>query len=326
MKKSIRVGIVGFGHIGAVYTEAFKYSPNFQLVAVVDTDDSIRGSLPRDIHFFTDAKDMVDAGIKVDVAIVAVPQNQHFYLAQFLLNAGIDVLLEKPATSTWQQLNYLINCANNNGRMLMFAMHAAYGGEVRWFAKNQKQHSALTSLGPIVGFWQGFYDPYIVNGKLLPAGESLGGSFQDSGINALSVLHALGFKNIRFTGKTKIVHLGEYEVRESAYIQCALSSPRNVFTGVIHTDWTLGENYKVTKLFFEGGQIVTLDHSAEMAMLTEMHGSISVVADCANGRPRLVNHYVYLLQELAERLESQQDNAEMARAVHEPYFNFYKNE
>jgi predicted dehydrogenase len=55
---------------------------------------------------------------KVDAAILAVPTVAHNEVGLALLNAGIDVLIEKPITATLAQADELIQAAETNGRIL----------------------------------------------------------------------------------------------------------------------------------------------------------------------------------------------------------------
>jgi predicted dehydrogenase len=55
---------------------------------------------------------------KVDAAVLAVPTVAHYELGLDLLNAGIDVLIEKPITATLAQADELIEAAGANGRIL----------------------------------------------------------------------------------------------------------------------------------------------------------------------------------------------------------------
>ncbi len=88
-----------------------------QLCAVVDTDAA------RAAEFATlyNAEPLADAHTlagKVDAAIVAVPTSWHEPVALALLEAGIDVLVEKPIAPDLQAADRLIAAAARHGRIL----------------------------------------------------------------------------------------------------------------------------------------------------------------------------------------------------------------
>ena len=55
---------------------------------------------------------------KVDAAIVAAPTSAHAEIGCRLLDAGIDVLVEKPIAATLADADRLIEAAARNGRIL----------------------------------------------------------------------------------------------------------------------------------------------------------------------------------------------------------------
>src|SRR5262245_17185085 len=93
--KKVRVAVVGAGQFGRNHCRVIHQSERAELTAVVDTDGAraAESAAPTGARVFTDCREL--AG-QVDAAVVAVPTVAHEQVAIALLEAGIDVLVEKP--------------------------------------------------------------------------------------------------------------------------------------------------------------------------------------------------------------------------------------
>lgn len=314
----IRVCIIGGGHIASTYYDALKCVPGIQLVAVVDTDDTKRSSVPHGIPFYSSFEAVPPD--TADVAVVSVPQGQHYLVAMQAFYRGMDVLLEKPATDTEDQLTQLVAYAKEQGRLLMFSLHAAYGLEVRWFIANRNTHEKIVSLGPVVGFLSGFYDPHVTDNAVSPSGKTLRGSWLDSGVNALSVLHAIGLHSLTIIGHTEVrQNLALHAEQTTAHLQW-VDEAAAWHQGQIDVSWCTGVNLKFTRLYFGSGESIVLHHSRESVILVSPDGSSETIACCRNDQPRLVNHYRGVFLELAERYRSRLGNSASAQPIHRLFF------
>ena len=103
--QEIRVGVVGAGQFGRNHCRIVEQSARARLAAVVDTDPS-RAAL-------TDFRDLEG---KVDAAIVAAPTSAHAGIGCWLLEHGIDVLVEKPMAPDLESADRLILAAERNCR------------------------------------------------------------------------------------------------------------------------------------------------------------------------------------------------------------------
>jgi predicted dehydrogenase len=103
----IRIGVVGAGQFGRHHCRVVEQSARAHLAAVVDSDPS-RAAL-------TDFRELEG---KVDGAIVATPTSAHAEIGCWLLEHGIDVLVEKPMAPDLESADRLIAAAERHGRML----------------------------------------------------------------------------------------------------------------------------------------------------------------------------------------------------------------
>ncbi|HET9318552.1 MAG TPA: Gfo/Idh/MocA family oxidoreductase [Bryobacteraceae bacterium] len=117
MPRKTRVAVVGVGEFGRNHVRVIQESPRAELAAVVDTN-AARASEVAAVNgcpAFTDAREL--AG-KVDAAIVAVPTSAHADVGCALLEAGTDVLVEKPIAPDLASADRLIQAAESNSRIL----------------------------------------------------------------------------------------------------------------------------------------------------------------------------------------------------------------
>jgi predicted dehydrogenase len=113
----LRAAVVGVGHLGRFHAEKYAANPGIELVAVVDVDES-RARAVGDALGVPALTDHRGLGGRVDCASVAVPTPRHFEVARDLLSAGVDVLVEKPLTTSVEEGKTLLELAVRGGRVL----------------------------------------------------------------------------------------------------------------------------------------------------------------------------------------------------------------
>ena len=94
--------------------------PNLHLVALVDPDAPRAAALAAQyaIPAYPSVEALLASQPGLHAASVAVPTSQHAAVAATLLTAGIDVLIEKPLTSTLEEADQLIHLAAQHNRIL----------------------------------------------------------------------------------------------------------------------------------------------------------------------------------------------------------------
>ncbi len=113
----IRVAVVGVGAFGKNHARVAARLQRSKLEFVVDTDPARAQSVAEE--FGAKAASGIREVIgKIDAAIVAVPTKFHAEIGCALLDAGVDVLVEKPIASTVAEADRLIESAERNGRIL----------------------------------------------------------------------------------------------------------------------------------------------------------------------------------------------------------------
>ncbi len=110
-----RVGVIGAGSFGRNHVRVVRESPRAELSFVVDPDLSRAREGAGEAKTASDYREIVG---HVDAAILAVPTVLHAEIGCALLEAGIDVLVEKPIASTLKEATRLVDAAERNGRVL----------------------------------------------------------------------------------------------------------------------------------------------------------------------------------------------------------------
>lgn len=125
--KKIKVGVVGVGYFGQFHAEKYARMEGAELVGVADMD----GSRAREVaercrtQPFSRYTDLFQ---KVQAVSVAVPTPFHYSITKECLSEGIDVLLEKPISSTLEEADQLISLAQSKGLILQVGHLERFNG------------------------------------------------------------------------------------------------------------------------------------------------------------------------------------------------------
>src|SRR5438132_2385677 len=104
---SLRIAVIGVGHLGRHHARILSTLPGVDLVAVVDTNRAraeevaaANGTRP-----LFDARELADT---VDAVTLAVPTERHRDLALPILSAGVPLLVEKPMARSLAEADEMI--------------------------------------------------------------------------------------------------------------------------------------------------------------------------------------------------------------------------
>ena len=108
--ESLRVGVVGVGHLGKEHARILKGMANVELVAVVDVNNDQAQAIAKklDCLAFTSHRPLLQLA---DAVVVAVPTVYHYNVAAELLRSGIPILVEKPLAATLEEAESLVKLA-----------------------------------------------------------------------------------------------------------------------------------------------------------------------------------------------------------------------
>ena len=112
--KKLKVAVIGVGYLGSFHAEKYAKMDQVELVCVVDVDrtkaENIAKRLSTKAYF--NHKDIIK---KVDAVSVVVPTSDHFSICRDFLEHDVDVLVEKPITTTLEEADELIGISESRG-------------------------------------------------------------------------------------------------------------------------------------------------------------------------------------------------------------------
>lgn len=122
MEKKIRVGIIGAGFIGEKHAEAYQKVQAAQVVGIVDTRiqnaENIASKVGAKAYLSLEAMLNTEA---LDAVDVCLPTTMHKDAVLAALQAGLDVIVEKPFALDLNDVDEMIDAANSLKRRLMVA-------------------------------------------------------------------------------------------------------------------------------------------------------------------------------------------------------------
>jgi predicted dehydrogenase len=115
--RTLRVAVVGVGHLGKHHARILSTLDGVALTAVVDKIPERAGEIAASASTtaFTDSRQILDA---VDAVTIAVPTELHREIAMPFLERGISVLVEKPMARSLAEADEMIAAAAASGATL----------------------------------------------------------------------------------------------------------------------------------------------------------------------------------------------------------------
>jgi predicted dehydrogenase len=107
---SIAAAVVGVGYLGKFHAEKYAASEKVKLVAVVDIDEKRASEIGGSVGAaaLTDYRSLFG---QVQCVSIVVPTRFHYRVARDFIEAGIDVLVEKPLTTDIAEARALVEAA-----------------------------------------------------------------------------------------------------------------------------------------------------------------------------------------------------------------------
>lgn len=124
-QKPVTAIIVGAGHRAFVYSKLAKTNPELlKIVGVADPNPIRRKKAMDEFEFsedmcFENAEELAKHGKLADTVINGTMDEQHLETAVPLLNAGYDMLLEKPFAPNEDEMRQIVDCAKKNNSKVM---------------------------------------------------------------------------------------------------------------------------------------------------------------------------------------------------------------
>lgn len=256
----MKLGIVGSGKIVHDFLTTADKIDNLELIAISTTKRSEQVgkdlSLQYGIkHTYTDNSDLYNDP-EVDTVYVAVPNSLHFIVAKNALEAGKNVICEKPFVTTVSEAEELKQIADKKGLIIVEAITNIHLENFKHIQKDLEQIKPVHILSLNYTQYSSRYDDFL-EGKIAPVFDPKkdGGALND--LNIYNIHLAVGlFKNPKLVKYYPNIQKGidTSGILNMAYqgIQASLIASKDSYTmpprsfiegekGTIHFDGSPGE-------------------------------------------------------------------------------------
>ncbi len=115
--QKIKIGVIGVGYLGKFHAQKYAAMDGVELVGVADPNPAAAQSVADENRTaaFADYKDLLS---RVDAVSIVVPTSLHHQVALDCLETGVDIMVEKPFTTTITEADELISLAAKKERII----------------------------------------------------------------------------------------------------------------------------------------------------------------------------------------------------------------
>lgn len=110
MSESVRIGVIGTGHLGKHHARILAEMAGAKLVGVADVNEVV-GREIAETYGVSYHHDYRELGGNVDAVCVVVPTFLHHEVARFFLERNVNTFIEKPLTKTLDEATDLVKLA-----------------------------------------------------------------------------------------------------------------------------------------------------------------------------------------------------------------------
>ncbi|WP_128330167.1 Gfo/Idh/MocA family protein [Apibacter sp. HY039] len=235
-ENSLKIALVGFGHIGKLHKKVISLNKNLTLVAIVDIDGN-----EEDFPLFKDIEQCHLQFPDVDLYVIATPNSLHYEQAKKILELNKNVLVEKPVSLHKEQVESLVSLAEKNQVRIFSSLQLRFNPYVQYI----KRLLNTTSLGEIYMvhvecFWnrnQEYYENSTWHGSKNIDGGVLFTQFS----HFIDIIHYL-FGNLKLTSgiSNNYAHKNSTEFPDSGILQFKTQS---ALGSMIYTISTFEKNF-----------------------------------------------------------------------------------
>lgn len=189
-----KVIIIGCGRVASKHIKAIKkLGKDCELAALVDNNPDApkrlldSSGIKGDIKVFDDYKKAIDE-IRPDIVAVTVPSGLHYSIAEYALEHGCNLLLEKPMTMSSAESRRIYELSGSTGRKIAMGHIYRYFPLVSLLQKDIAEgiYGKVTH-GTIFVRW-GHQDDYYLSAAWRGTWKSDGGALMNQTIHAIDLL------------------------------------------------------------------------------------------------------------------------------------------
>ena len=125
----IGVGLIGFGLAGkAFHAPVIRAVPGLRLAAILQRNGSEAAEAYPDVRIVRSAEELLTIP-EIRLVVIATPNDTHHDLAMRCMEAGRDVVVDKPFTTTVQEAVSLVRFAREQKRLLTVYQNRRYDSD-----------------------------------------------------------------------------------------------------------------------------------------------------------------------------------------------------
>jgi scyllo-inositol 2-dehydrogenase (NADP+) len=148
MNAMIDVGLIGFGLAGrAFHAQVIRATPGLRLAAIVQRRGNEAAEKYPDARVVRSVDELLEIR-EIRLVVIATPNETHAPIARQCLEAGRDVVVDKPFATTLNEAAELVELARKCGRLITVYQNRRYDGDFQAI----RQIVADGTLGRIVRF------------------------------------------------------------------------------------------------------------------------------------------------------------------------------
>src|SRR3984893_142870 len=144
----IDVGLIGFGLAGrAFHAQVIRATPGLRLAAILQRQGNEAAEKYPDVRVVRTVGELLDIR-DIRLVVIATPNETHAPIARQCLEAGRDVVVDKPFATTWKEAAGLVELARKCGSLITVYQNRRYDGDFQAI----RQIVSEGTLGQIVRF------------------------------------------------------------------------------------------------------------------------------------------------------------------------------
>lgn len=273
-----RIAVIGLGYISRFYLKALVENSQIEIVAVCDLDlekQSVAEELR--VNFYLNYRTLLK-NEKIDGVVVLTPNFSHFTVVIDCLDAGVNIICEKPLAVSLEQTVQLLKKAAEKNIFLITAYHRRFHKKI----KSLKERLAGKVVRAVHARYMEDIREHSFNEQwYLSRAKSGGGVVLDNGTNILDVLFYLVGELHLKSAHVGYQTIGSEQVDVNAYLQ--LTNPIGSRVSV-ELDWLYNGEVKDICVYLESGEVERVDFLADFS---EFKGSLwheyaHLIEDCVN--------------------------------------------
>ncbi len=130
MHKPVKVAVIGAGKLGAKHAQVYSKLPNVELVGVCDINEQRAKEVAHACKTRA-CKDYRELLTLTEAASIVVPSHLHYSISRGFLEKGINLLIEKPITTSLDEADALLALAKDKNLILQVGHIERFNSAIR---------------------------------------------------------------------------------------------------------------------------------------------------------------------------------------------------